>query len=419
MNKSQVQGFDKILVTDIHRDCINYLCITSCNNSNTKTRMVVGTSDSCNTLVSLRNNNNKQVSVDEFRGEVQEYAKTELHLPRDDFIVGNEQELEQPIYLPLSGRVDHYLKNVPRVMEACDELLANPPKHFTDNSSERVLYVAQGEVAHAVQLQCDVIVSDKATTCHILAFRSESADSMPLSSLAHIDGPSYESCIRSMLSEHIAHHRSCDGEEKKSDFAAFYDRISLDIHILGGFEDADSTSSGISNWLMNLLAKIAHEERDFIRMTLKTCAITSINDNGYACPIGRGLGIDLRTGKAFLSKVDEEVAGPASQLRSVRLWSGSRTLSIIHTSKSNDVRIHPFAYKSFPEVSQLLQLPDFVMLRFTSTSPDVEEPNFCTLARSTLRFLLDVECTRVFGPSIDQPLIFRRTGSSNSWKRTR
>jgi protein N-terminal asparagine amidohydrolase len=222
-----------------------------------------------------------------------------------------------------------------------------------------------------------------------------------------------------MVSEHIAHHKSRFEEEKKMDDSFTYDIINLEIHVVGGFQDNDSTSSKISNWLMHLLAQIAEEEKDFIKMTLKTCALTSMNDNGYACPIGRGLGIDLRTGKAFLAKVEEDVAGPAVQLRSVRLWSGQKELSVVHTSKSNEVHINPFVYEPFTEANQLLQLPDHVMLQFTSTSPDVEEPNFCTSVRSTLRYLLDVECTSVFGPSVDQPLIFKRTGLSNSWKRTR
>jgi hypothetical protein len=310
------------------------------------------------------------------------------------------------------------------VIESCDELLANPPRLFTTKSSERILYVAQGEVAHAVPLQCDVIVSDKATTCHILGFRSESDDNLPLTSLTHIDGSSYDRCIRAMVREHIVHHKSTSSEEeKKRDQTAFGDsRICLQIHIVGGFEDSKSSSSKISNWLMHLLAQIAEEQKDFLKMILKTCAITSMNDNGCACPIGRGIGIDLRKGTVFLARVEEEVSGPAMQLRSVRVWSqegANRGLSVIHLSKSNSVRIDAFAYESIPDLDLLLQLPDNIVLQYTSTSPDVEEPGFCGSVRSTLQFLRHTECRSVFGPDMDQPLIFRRAGSSNRWIRIR
>jgi hypothetical protein len=60
-------------------------------------------------------------------------------------------------------------------------------------------------------------------------------------------------------------------------------------------------------------------QKDFLKMTLKTCAITSMNDNGYSCLIGQGLGIDLHNGTVFLANVEEKVSGPAMQLRSVRL----------------------------------------------------------------------------------------------------
>jgi hypothetical protein len=407
-------------------------------------KMVIATSDSCNTLVSLENGLKQVQSTTtalEFGNVVQvddEYRRTELILPADDFFDDDDddnefcysntiQQTAQHIYFPSQQPIDQYLKNVPQVMEACDELLANPPRHFTTASQERVLYVAQGEVAHAVPIQCDVIVSDKATTCHILAFRSETQDNVPLASLAHLDGESYESSIRSMLEEHIIHHSSVSHsakfeEEKKADNSIIQDnRIQLDIHLVGGFDDDNFTSRKISVWLMNLLSQLAEEEKDTVKMTLKTCAISSMNDNGQSCPIGRGLGVDLRTGEAFLAKVDTEVAGPAPELRSVRLWSHSPSpqLSVIHTATSNSMCIHAFSYQVFPELDQLVSMPDHLMLRYTSTSPDVEELDFCNSVRSTLRFLRDVKPSRVFGPSVDQSLIFRRAGASNCWKRTR
>ena len=135
--------------------------------------------------------------------------------------------------------------------------------------------------------------------------------------------------------------------------------------------------------------------------------------------IGRGLGVDTRTGDVFLASVESDVAGPLPVLRSVRLWSQSkeRKLSVVHTERSNQFVIPPFSFEGCPELQQLLQLPDDWLLRYTSTSPDVEESDFCSSVRETLRFLRDVECTHVFGKNIDRPLTFKRSSSSNSWGR--
>jgi protein N-terminal asparagine amidohydrolase len=365
--------------------------------------MVIQTSDSCSTLVSL-DRNPKVVEASDTSNNEDQYVRTALHHASDDLDTPGLGLMS--VYLPKSGRVDDCLKHVPQVVETCDELLANPPRYFDEKSSERILYVGQGEVAHSVPSQCDVIVSDKATTCHILGLRSESSSRLPLTSMAHLDGTSYESSIRAMFQEHREHHHTSD------------EKIDMNIYIVGGFDDMDSTSTGISNWLLNLLARIAEEEKDSMIATLKVCAVSSLNDNGYACPIGRGLGINLRTGHAFLAKVDESAAGPATRLRSARLFTGSGKLSLIHGSKSNELIIEPFNYQPFGEIDQLLQLPDQIMLQYMSTSPDVEEPCFCSSLRATLRFVLDVKSSTMFGSFVDQPLIYKRTGS-NTWGRPR
>ncbi|CAJ1938250.1 unnamed protein product [Cylindrotheca closterium] len=378
--------------------------------------MVIFNNDSCNTLVSLDVDpksaefNNRQSSPEE------EYVETHIRLPVDEYCYWDEEE-EQQLYLPLNSRVDHYLKGVPQLMDSRDELLASPPVSFSKNSTEKVLYVSQGEAAHCTSAQSDVLVSDKATTCHIVAFRSETEGIDALSSLTHIDGTAYENCIRGMVDEHIAHHQESSKEEKKSELSPSSSMINLDVHVMGGFDDADSTSLEISAWFMALLARIAQEQSHIMKITLKTCAITSLNDNGFECPIGRGLGIDTRSGDVFLAKVEEEAAGPQVTLRSVRLFAESeaKCLSVIHSSRSDTVKILPFTFKSFGHIDKLLKLPDRVLLQYTSTSPHVEEPDFCSCIRSSLKYLRDKNCNDIFGPHVNQTLIYRRSGNSNQW----
>jgi hypothetical protein len=341
----------------------------------------------------------------------QRFRRTRLYCMAD----GLDERIRLPI---ISTRVDHYLKNIPQLMDGCDELLANTPRVFNKDSRDRILYVAQGEVGHSLSSQCDILVSDKATTCHIVAFRSKLKRNASLTSLTHIDGASYESCIRAMVAEHIIHHQGYSEEEKKSEDFSICEKIAFEIHVMGGFEDADSASLEISAWLMGLLVRIADEQKDVLKMTLKTCVISSMNDNGDECPIGRGLGIDLRSGEVFLAKVEEVVAGPAVQLRSARTLSDwqPQELSVIHSLESDRIAIQPFFYAPFDEIDELLRLRDDALLQKTSTSPYVEEPDFCRCIRSTLKYLKDVKCETVFGPGMDTPLLFERSGRWNSWK---
>ena len=385
--------------------------------------MVVTTCGSCNTLVSLdacvKNNSADFCAA---CSEEHVFCRSDLLLPEDDFDDEDftNNNVEQNIYLPSNegDAVDMCLKSNPQIMETAEELLANAPRYFTSKSPERVLYVAQGELAHAVPSQCDVIASDRATTCHILAVRSTFTSNEPLVSLTHVDGTFYEDCIRNMIQEHKRHYGqsmncgSCTDEEKKEENKS--GDIQMDIHIVGGFEDDKGASRETSNFLVYLLARIASEERNLIRMTLKTCAITSMNDNGYSCPIGRGMGIDLRTGQAFLAQVHSTAAGPCQDLRSVRLWTSPKRLNVIHTAHSDNIIISPFCFQRFQEVDMLLALDDEVLIECTSTSPEVEEDDFCDNVRTSLRYLSNHQWYQVFEQG--KPLLYSRVGSSNSWE---
>jgi len=206
--------------------------------------------------------------------------------------------------------------------------------------------------------------------------------------------------------------------------------IDMDIHIMGGFNDEDGCSRQISESTMRLLVQIAQEEQHSLKMTLKTCAITSMNDTGYQCPLGRGLGINIVTGDVFLCQVSTDIVGPQSTLRGVRLWASpphsettTKQLTTIHSSYSNELVITPFHFESFKEIDALLRLPDDIMIRYTSTSPQVEEDDFCTNVRQTLRYMRTIESSMVFGVGLDQPLTYRRQRScdgtlTNDWIRT-
>ena len=72
--------------------------------------------------------------------------------------------------------VTDYLQQIPSVVESIQELKSKPPVHLNKSDPRRIINVLQGEVAHATAEQADILVSDKATTCHILALRSTPID---------------------------------------------------------------------------------------------------------------------------------------------------------------------------------------------------------------------------------------------------
>mmetsp|Transcript_6224 Transcript_6224/g.9570 ORF Transcript_6224/g.9570 Transcript_6224/m.9570 type:complete len:380 (+) Transcript_6224:73-1212(+) len=378
--------------------------------------MVILNSDSCCTLVSLdgfdksHRANDQQSAID--------FVRTNIHLPEDDFEDDSDDEdtkhnFAQHLFLPTKGvSVDQYLKSIPQIMETADELLAKPLRKFSVESNERLLYVCQGEVAHTTSKQCDIIASDKSTTCHILTLRSNSAKHGPIVSMAHIDSTSCKSSIRDMVQEHKSSHDRCCN-----------DPLYIDIHILGGFNDKEQFSQELSSFILDQLSLIASEQND-IQMTLKTCVISSINDAGNSYPIGRGMGIHVKTGEIFLAQVDNALKGPLPELRAARLWSNDDKdrLSLIQSTSSKDkFYIQAFLCEAVEQMKLLLELSDDLLLEYTSTSPEVEEDDFCASTRSSLRFIIDMNCERVFrkaSSSNFEPAIFHRVQNTNQWIRT-
>ena len=301
--------------------------------------------------------------------------------------------------------MDKYLRSITSVIERAEELQAEPTLLLSDETTAdlKVLNICQGEIGHCTAHQADIIVSDKATTCHILAVRSTSTDdsgSEPLVSLCHIDKAAYEECVREMIETHKAHH----GELS-------LDAINMDVHLVGGYSDSDGSSVSITEHLVQLLGKISNEEKEDIIMTLKTCAVSCLNDDGFGAPIGRGLAVEVSSGHVFLAAVDDTVTGPATTLRAARLWSSAnRTkLSIVHTQLCDDIIVQPIQFAPFKALDALLRLPDHLMLQYTSTSPEVEDDKFCTRVRSTLAFIRDSKPEDIFGPECNQAVHYSRS----------
>eukprot|EP00527_Entomoneis_sp_CCMP2396_P001377 CAMPEP_0198139078 /NCGR_PEP_ID=MMETSP1443-20131203/2412_1 /TAXON_ID=186043 /ORGANISM="Entomoneis sp., Strain CCMP2396" /LENGTH=421 /DNA_ID=CAMNT_0043801081 /DNA_START=63 /DNA_END=1325 /DNA_ORIENTATION=+ len=420
--------------------------------------MVIVSSDSTNTLVSLGRssgglkrvgslellqqavnssasfNNNNKYSV-----EPVEFSRTHLYLPEeedfDDYECDDDgywddsssfhsckvQSAAAPtlpqeaLYLPKQEQkqeqslsVDTCFSYLPSLVESADALYAQEPVHYNEQTQQqqtqarRLLYVGQGEVGHAVPLQCDTLVSDRATTCHIVMIHSKSNRSVPFSTCTHLDGVEYTSSIASIFQKHQQHHQQQVNDNN--------DLIDLDIHIMGGYQDDHGTSVEISNWLVYLLADLAGQYQHSIKCTLQTAAVSCINttttdcENGHS-PLGRGLAMSTLTGKVWLvAHVDQQVAGPDYICRQLRLWCNNnnsssddddnevveqKQLTCVHDPqdhKSMFVRQAMNVPAFAPELETLLRLTDAMLLQYTSTSPSCELPDFCSIVRQTILF---------------------------------
>jgi hypothetical protein len=160
--------------------------------------------------------------------------------------------------------------------------------------------------------------------------------------------------------------------------------IEMELHLLGGFLDEAGASQELSTSLVTTFSSLAHKYRHVLRISLSTAAISCLNSEEQqssstndVCdikhqPKSRGLGIETRTGKVFPVKaaLPSHWEGPAVEIRAARTWSKSREclLSVIHDTRSGgQVRIEPFTYEPLRKLDVLLQVPDHILLKVTSS----------------------------------------------------
>jgi hypothetical protein len=345
----------------------------------------------------------------------------------------------------------------------------SPPSHqlITASNSGRVINVLQGEIAHCAPSQADTLVSDDATTCHIVAIWSrymisESKEGATLTknaidsliaTMAHIDQAGYEKCISDAVDEHVKYHSTqlIDSKTNKGGRSPL-GVIEMSLHIMGGFNDHNGSSIAITHDILQTFAAVSRSyARTSVRsglprlqVTLETCAVVTANDDGTGCPLGRGLAMDVHTGKVFLAEVDNDAEyvssnpmttnsndccissarGPACTLRSIRGWASAflssdreqmQRLSIIHQPISDSLVIEPFFFASHNYFNRLLELNDDQLLQQTSTSPGVEKSNFVSRVRNSFLYMNQNTSSKVF--RYGKPLKYNRVGL-NGWVRS-
>ena len=291
-------------------------------------------------------------------------------------------------------------------------------------------------------------MSDDATTCHILALWSRGGGGAVLATMTHVDGPGYGASVREAFEEHVSFHSlasrqsssqsqrprpaSDEGEESKE--SGSDDSIDMSVHIVGGFDDDEGSSVEITDSLLRTLAVLAGEDRrTHVRVTLATCAVAGGNGDRAGGPAGRGLGLTVSTGEAFLAEVEEpppgadgtggvaaSAGGPAAALRGARLWAAAlhgprhRRLRVVHRPDGDRLRVEPFFFGPHKAVQDLLECADDELLDMASTSPSVEKATFVQQVRESLEYMNQTDSRRVFRDN--RAVEYERVGL-NGWMR--
>ena len=230
------------------------------------------------------------------------------------------------------------------------------------SAEEKCVYVAQREVAVAgMDDSMELLGSEDATTCHIVILRDTNTGT---TGLAHLDEPEPEQFLA--LEREVRDRsgvRSVTRELESRDYQ---------VSLLGGYEDEQSTSEDITDTLLNVMQALKATFRLEIAIIGK---INTFIKDGLAWPRVYGGGVVLRTGEIFCGKFSYH--GPDTDIRALRINSGGHNLHNIYDSLSGQIIIQPFKFSVLPDAHLLLRRADSFLLRYCSTSPLVEPPDFC------------------------------------------
>ncbi|CAF0728157.1 unnamed protein product [Brachionus calyciflorus] len=247
------------------------------------------------------------------------------------------------------------------------EEFINSPKNEQD--AFKCLFVGQREyvtVTHNDPL-IDIIGSDDATTCHIILLVDESNYNC---SLCHLDGSDTHGGLNQMVESLKALRTNTDDS---SEFSVF---------LVGGFEDSNNSSQELTNQIFDALLN-----RSEI-FNLKLCINTKLNSiklNNVNFPMIYGLGYEIKNKKVFMCNkfLDK---GPDFLARSARHFSTNGNMNIYDPVECKLI-IRPFSYKVYDYIPQCIDLPENVLLKYFSTSPEQEPAHFSANLREVFKFM--------------------------------
>ncbi|CAN0149888.1 unnamed protein product [Ectocarpus sp. 13 AM-2016] len=189
----------------------------------------------------------------------------------------------------------------------------------------------------------------------------------------------------------------------------------------GGMQSRDVASEGASSARADVGCVRDPRARQNHPMPTDTSSVkdhdTRHRDDEWL-PRQTGLAIDLRSGQAYPVRFEGEGRGPGWEVRSSRVFSGSRekALTEIYQPRSDSVVVPPFPVFVDPRwLVQMLVLTDRELLAQTSTSPEAEDERFVADVRAQFSYMLAQSGAdgqswyeNVFGAGRGRPLVFPR-----------
>jgi len=279
-------------------------------------------------------------------------------------------------------------------------LLSRPVRLVS--ADERCLYVGQREMAVAAcDDNMDMLGSEDATTCHIVILRDVTTEAH-VTGVAHIDSDEPE--------QFLALERAVRDRNGVRSVTRELDALEYDVSIFGGYDDDNRTSEDITETLLSVMQALN------ARFRLQIACIGSVNTlvkNNVAWPRVYGAGVSLDTGQVFSAQFSYH--GPDTDIRSLRLNSGGRNLNNIYDPHSGQIVLHPFTYRVIPDAHLWLRKADSFILKYCSTSPKVEPPDFCENMRSKFRRMIsDPKPMDTIFPG-GRPRLYTRNAITGQW----
>jgi hypothetical protein len=178
----------------------------------------------------------------------------------------------------------------------------------------------QGECATADERFVDVIGSDGATTCALVAMRDGTSG---LSSFAHLDGHNTTVLIEAMVSQLGS--------------AGTGSLPPLELHLVGAYEDEEGVGSALIQSIVHVLASLDQS------LKLKTACFgarnTTWSKSGAAIPIIGGFCTELRTGAIFRAAYSHR-----SHCEIVRSLPGRDASHSWYNTEEDEIAIAPFSH---------------------------------------------------------------------------
>jgi len=246
--------------------------------------------------------------------------------------------------------------------------LGRPPRRV--EASDPCVYVGQREAAVvAPGDSVRMLGSEDATTCHVIVLRDSHTG---VTGLAHLDNDEPEDFL--LLEREVRDRKGVTMTTRE------LEDLEYDVSLLGGYSDEEDISQDITEMLLVVMQGLK------ARFTLRLACIGEVNTTvkeGVPWPKVYGGGVEVDTGEVFVAQFSYH--GPDPDIRQLRLHSGGSPLANIYDAYSGKIIVRPFSYRPMAEAGLWLQKTDQFILKYCSTSPQVEPPSFCAAMRATFR----------------------------------